>query len=213
LEDASEPVVMAVAMDGSGAVVAEGPLLALPSVEAPEVTLYVGDDSRWYLESPDQPAAVVENGAIIVVKSRTWRFACPSAVAPTQALDSPLKLRDSELLFSVSSDEEYVELRARCAGRDVNLGSRSQFYMLLTLARTRLEDVQRGVPESTSGWMYQEDLLRALDVPQTQLNIDVFRIRKQLAAAGFVDAALAIERRPSTRQLRVGVPRLRVQRI
>jgi hypothetical protein len=61
--------------------------------------------------------------------------------------------------------------------------------------------------------MYQEDLLRALDVPQTQLNIDVFRIRKQLAAAGFVDAALAIERRPSTRQLRVGVPRLRVQRI
>lgn len=212
-EDAQEPRVMVVNLETSDAVFADGPLLPLPSAEVPEVTLYVGGDGAWNLEREDTPAHVIQNRETFVAGGRTWRFSCPSAVAPTQAIQSELELRNSELIFGVSADEEYVELSARCSGRSVDLGSRSHYYLLLTLARLRLEDLQRGVPEPLCGWTYQDELLRALNVPQTQLNIDVFRVRKQLAAAGFVDAARAVERRPSTRQLRVGVSKLQIQRV
>jgi hypothetical protein len=43
-----------------------------------------------------------------------------------------------------------------------------------------------------------------------QLNIEVFRIRRQFAAAGVVDAANIVERRPRTRQLRIGTGRVSI---
>jgi len=213
VEEASAPVVMAVALDGEGAVHAEGSLLAVPSAEQPEVTLFAGVDGSWFIEYANQAPEPIQNRDSFELGGKTWRFCCPAIVAPTQAGAIALELRCAELTFAVSADEEYVELRARCGSQVVDFGGRSQFYMLLTLARTRLEDAARGVPESSAGWIYQDELVRALDCPEGQLNVDVFRVRKQLAAAGFVDAALAIERRAGTRQLRVGVSKLRVERI
>lgn len=213
VDDLSEPAVMATALDGSSTVLAEGSLLAVPSPDEPEVTVYSGNDGCWYLEREDEGKVAIRTRETFEAGGKTWRFCCPSVVVPTQAQTAPLELRNAEFDFSVSADEEYVELRARCAGRDVDLGSRSQFYMLLTLARTRLDDSGRGLPEPSTGWVYQDDLLRSLGVPQSQLNIDVFRVRRQLAAAGFVDAALVVERRPSTRQMRLGVSKLNVRRI
>jgi hypothetical protein len=43
-----------------------------------------------------------------------------------------------------------------------------------------------------------------------QLNIDVHRIRKQFAEVGVLDAANIVERRPRTRQLRIGTGRLSI---
>jgi hypothetical protein len=43
-----------------------------------------------------------------------------------------------------------------------------------------------------------------------QLNLDVFRLRRQFAALGIVDAANIVERRPRTRQLRIGTARLQI---
>jgi hypothetical protein len=112
--------------------------------------------------------------------------------------------------MAVSRDEEHVELKAECCGRPHDLGSRSHNYLLLTLARERLRDVNAGVPETSSGWMYQEALLDELAIPQTQLNIDVFRIRKQFAALDLVDPGHIIERRPRTKQLRLGTARIAI---
>jgi hypothetical protein len=46
-----------------------------------------------------------------------------------------------------------------------------------------------------------------------QLNLDVFRIRKQFALAGVRDAPSIIERRSGTGQLRIGVQRLSIERV
>jgi hypothetical protein len=43
-----------------------------------------------------------------------------------------------------------------------------------------------------------------------QLNVDVFRIRKQFADKGVLDAATLVERRP--RQLRIGTGRISIER-
>jgi hypothetical protein len=212
LTDDAPPQVMATAADGSATLRADGAILAVPSVDHPEVTLYRGKEGHWLLERHDA-VLTIENHDLFEAAGQTWRFCCPSLVPKTQAVEQPLEIRDAELWFGVSSDEEHVELHVRSAGKDIDLGSRTHNYLLLTLARARLEEVARGLPDPLCGWTYQDDLLRALGVETSQLNIDVFRIRKQFASLGFLDAANVIERRPRTKQLRVGVTRLQVARI
>jgi hypothetical protein len=116
-------------------------------------------------------------------------------------------------LFSVSRDEEHVHLHTTCGGSSFDMGARSHNYLLLTLARRRLEDAKEGTGDTACGWIYQEDLAHDPTMAPPQLNIDVFRIRKQFAAVGVVDAANIIERRPRTRQLRIGTGLLAVTQL
>jgi hypothetical protein len=54
------------------------------------------------------------------------------------------------------------------------------------------------------------DEIQALIGNGARLNVDIFRIRKQLLAIGAEDGAAIIERRPSDRAIRIGTGRLRV---
>ena len=120
--------------------------------------------------------------------------------------------------FSVSRDEEYVALVARGEHHVIDLGARAHHNVLLTLARSRLEDrkvrqaAERGAPppESSEGWVYQDELADRLAIDETHLNVAVFRCRRQLAEAGIVGAASIIERRRPTRELRLGVSRIEI---
>ena len=58
--------------------------------------------------------------------------------------------------------------------------------------------------------MFTDQLARDLDMLPSQLNVEVFRIRKHLASRGVIDAAGVIERRRSTRQLRIGTGRMEI---
>jgi hypothetical protein len=86
----------------------------------------------------------------------------------------------------------------------MEVGSRGHNYLLLTLARRRLNDAEAGLPESACGWINLEELSRDPTMAPPQLNIDVFRIRKRFATLGVIDAANLIERKPHARQLRLG---------
>jgi hypothetical protein len=46
-----------------------------------------------------------------------------------------------------------------------------------------------------------------------QLNIDVFRIRKQFSLLGVIDAASIVERRPGTHQLRIGTGAITITKL
>jgi hypothetical protein len=198
------PQVMAVPLAGGDPVIMEGDLLPLPSDEEPLVTLYRGTDGVWRSEWPDQATEIVHNGQTLEIGSRLWRFWCPESLARTAVPDQSDQARQVRLRFSVSRDEEHVGLHADTGGAPIDLGTRGHNYLLLTLARHRLNDRQSGLPETSCGWIYQDELLDALDVTAQQLNIDVFRIRKQFAELGLRDPAGIVERRPRTRQLRLG---------
>jgi hypothetical protein len=58
---------------------------------------------------------------------------------------------------------------------------------------------------------FNEDFSNDPRMTPPLLNIDVFRIRGQFAAAGVVDAADILERRPPSRQLRIGTGRLTIE--
>jgi hypothetical protein len=211
LVDESAPDVMAFPLDGADPVLMEGELLALPSSEDPRITIYRGADG-WVLERPDESITPIAHSQTVEVDGRTWKFCCPDNISKTSlvALSPELEVRHLLLSFSVSRDEEHVQLQAAWGTNTYDLGARAHNYLLLILARRRLEDAAEGLPETACGWVYQEDLEHDPSMAAAQLNIDVFRLRKQFAALGAVDAANIIERRPRTRQLRVGTGRISV---
>ena len=52
-----------------------------------------------------------------------------------------------------------------------------------------------------------------LRLPRSQVNLQVFRARKQLAEAGVGNAAALVERRQGSQQLRFGIDAIEVIRV
>ncbi len=208
LVDASPPEVMAVPVEGGEPVLLQGEFLALPSNDDPRATIYRLEGS-WVLEPQDEPVAPIRNMQVFDVAGRAWRFCCPDSSVPT-SLDMPggdLRVPELRLAFSVSRDEEHVEhvqLQVTCAGSTIDMGTRTHNYLLLTLARRRAAEAAQGLDAPNCGWIDLDELTHDPAMAPPQLNIDVFRIRRQFAGAGVLDAAGIIERRPRTRQLRIG---------
>lgn len=215
LIDDGPPSVMAVPVDGGAPVLLSGELLAVPSDDDPQVTIYRDSETPWLLERADDATTAITNSQTFMAGGRTWRFCCPEAVRDTMLATAQhdLEVRHLQLFFSVSRDEEHVALRMTCGGLTFDMGARSHNYLLLTLARRRIEDTADGLPETSCGWLYQEDLARGLHAEPTQLNLEVYRLRQQFGTLGVADAANIIERRPRTRQLRIGSPHLTVVRL
>jgi FHA domain len=213
--DDGAPGAMVVPVGEGEPVVLEGELLALPSSDDPRVTIYRSEGS-WFLEKADESTAPLTNRQTFEIEGRVWRFCCVEDTTKTTLADSStlgLEVRYLQLTFSVSADEEHVHLQMSCGGKTVDLGSRTHNYLLLTLARRRIADAAAGQPETACGWVYQDDFPNDPMMAAAQLNIDVFRIRDQFKSAGVLDAANIVERRPRTRQLRIGTGRLSVVRL
>jgi hypothetical protein len=212
LVDDAAPAVMAVPVDGGPPVLLDGELLALPTADDPRATIYRGSDGSWILEQPDESSTPITNLQSFEVAGQSYRFHCPEGFSKTALATASIELevRHLELIFNVSRDEEHVQLRIGCGLSRFDLGARAHNYLLLILARKRVEDEQEGFPDSSCGWIYLEDLAHDPSLATPQLNIDVFRIRKQFASLGVLDAANIVERRPRTRQIRLGACRISI---
>lgn len=213
--DDSAPRVMVVPLDGRGdPLFAEGDMLAVPSQDDPRATVFRASDGIWCLERDDEIAPLA-SGQIFEAGSLRFRFSCPDFVAETSTVSrrepARVDLARLRLVFRVSQDEEHVEVRAVVGDRTVELGSRGHNYLLLLLARRRMSDSAGNLKETACGWMYNDDLVRLLKTSPERLNIDIFRIRKHFAGIGLSDAAGIVERRPTTRETRIGIAALSIE--
>lgn len=225
LVDDGPPMAMAVPADGSAPVPAEDDFLALPGEDEPEVTVYRNRGGEWMMERSGSDAVRAVDGQEVVAGGRRFVLHLAEALMVTwEGQGVPISIRDAVLSFGVTRDEEHVELTVISDRRRIELGARAHFYLLLTLARVRLDDaraVESGTAgakdagasdaaESGHGWMYQDDLAEMLGLDLKHLNVVVYRCRRQLAAAGILDAADVIERRNATRQIRLGISRVEI---
>lgn len=213
VESVDAPAARALRVHGNGTVAMEGGMIPLPSANAPLAMIYTDPMQGWVLESLDEIRRV-RDLEVVEVDGEAWRLHLPveqdRTVGGGPAVE---RLADVALEFEVSADEEHISLMAMVGLRRVSLGSRSHHYALLTLARQRLHDTDTpDLPESEHGWMYHESLMRMLRLSRGQLNLLVFRARKQLADLDIQDARDLIERRPDSHQLRIGIGRLSVHR-
>lgn len=86
------------------------------------------------------------------------------------------------LSFTVSRDEEHVDLRAAVSGWEGHLGERVHHYPLLLLVRQRMHDQKRGVAADSAGWVDFPELARMLGIDTAHLRIQMFRLRRQCSA-------------------------------
>lgn len=212
LVDDAPPEAMALPLPDGPPVIADAGILALPSAEQPAATVFCDPPHGWRMELRGDVLSV-EDGRVLHLGDRAWKLVLPEALPTTweDLPDSP-SIDALQLCFAVSRDEEYVELVAVHGSRRLDLEARTHHYVLLVLARRRIEDQARSdllPPEH--GWMHQERLLDMLRSDASRLHIDIYRARRQLGEAGVLGATRLIERRPGTRMLRIGVARLDVR--
>jgi hypothetical protein len=212
--DDAAPKVMVVPLDGGAPLVVTGALLVLPTEDRPECTLYRSEGS-WYIERAHEVTSSIGNMEIFDVDGRRFRFCYPEQRLPTALATTPKQkdIRDLRVIFSVSQDEEHVELRALYRDQAIALGSRAFNYLLLTLARHRLRDIEDGVSDGDAGWICYEDYANDPSMAPAQLALDVYRIRRLFERAGIEGAAEIIQRRPRIRQLRIGTAHVQIARI
>jgi len=210
LDDASEPAVMVLGSSAEVWSLCEDGCIGLPSGERPDSQLFRDVDASWKLERPGQPTIVVRHGDRFEASGSWWRFSCPEPVGATATSEQIYSPGSATLIFSVSKDEEFVELKVESERGTLNLGSRAHNYLLLTLARTRLQDLADGVAETACGWTDKDQLAQKLSMTPEQIDGEIFRIRQHFGRYGLNDAATIVERRPRIKQLRIGWRHLKI---
>lgn len=183
--------------------------IAIPTEEQPEALLYLAQSGEWCLESEAGVQRIDEHG-LFTLGGRMFRLIASRGIPATATAEEQRTLAEASLKFSVSSDEEHVEVTIEARGRGLSLGHRAHHYLLLTLARERLKHAEAGMSPGSQGWIERHDLERMLRQTQQHINLAVWRARRQFAEAGFSDAINVVERRGS--ELRIGTPRLEIVR-
>ena len=218
--EGSPPLLAALRSDGTEVGGSAGMLL-LPSEQHPLAAVLLRGES-WQLELAGETREVHDQ-ELISVSGDTYRLVLPElnpSDARTQTIMPEHSLVHARLRFRVSLDEEHVQIFVEGQHGQREISQRAFHYMLLVLARQRLEDQRRSLPDAESGWAYVDDLARKLGIDVNALNVHVHRARRvagppkdeSAAAAGpwFKDAHELIQRREG--QLRLGVGDIVIER-
>ncbi|HEX2876388.1 MAG TPA: FHA domain-containing protein [Polyangiaceae bacterium] len=212
LVDAGEPQAMAVSLETGQALLGAQGLIGLPSSKQPECTLFLAPDAVWKIERANGEVEALSDGQVIECAGQSFRFCCPSPNSAMETLSLAQDQTVPTLHFMVSSDEDFVELSLEYAERSVPLGSRSHNYLMLTLARQMLADRAANLPEASCGWMDKDELADGFKMTPQQVDGEVFRIRRHFTLHGLSESTVIIERRPRTKQIRLGLTQLRIER-
>jgi hypothetical protein len=208
VQDILPPV--AAAYSGSERRFADEGLLVLPGDDNPEVIISLDSDGAWTAERGAEVSALV-NGQSVEAGGAAWVLALPTIWSTTRLVSNERRSEDLHLLFKVSRDEEHIELEASFGEAVVHMDNRAHSYLLLTLARERIEAAQDpALPLAEHGWVYQDTLSDSLGMPGPQFNMAVFRARQQFREAGLPGADVVIERRRGSGQIRLGVANLEI---
>lgn len=211
LVDDAPPVASVLSIETGEHIFAQDGLIGLPSSEEPELSVYARADGTWVAERADR-SWELKGGDVIEAGQRRFTFKPGAVVSATTSgqLDQPVP-HNIALEFVVSRNEEHVDLTIVHQARRIPLKPRAHIYVLLTLARLRARDQQaEQLPATSHGWVEQEKLLSMLACSQTQLAVDIYRARRQFGKAGILDSAQVVERRMTSHELRLGVPKFSI---
>lgn len=210
LTDDSPPVAVARPVEGEPLFPREG-VLCLPEQGDPEYFIFEDDPGiwpgRWFVESRDGSCRRLRDREELCSGGRIWRIELPLTWERTSRLDEgAIRIADIGLRIRVSSNEEHVEITIWHAGTEIPLPPRSHGYLLATLARQRVYDAtQPRLSEADHGWIYVPELMRMLETSEMMINVYARRARVQFQEANVIDADSLIERRRTSREIRLGV--------
>lgn len=212
VEDLSAPVARLEPIDKQGEPVILELGALLPNETHPEMTIFMNAQGNWVCESAHD-LTLLEDGQLISAGTKHWLFRSnqPDQITRDDS-NSQNHSNNTLAVFHVSQCEEHVSLKLTNGTDEFDLNERIHHYLLLTLARQRLEDIQQGLDPDAQGWVDMPQLTRMLGIDDSHANIQVYRARRQLMKCS-PDKGLDInivERRSG--DLRFGLPHIQVQR-
>jgi len=189
-------------------------VLLLPDDATPRASV-CARDGHWELDI-NGGSCRVQDGEVVRVSDLSFELELPCidpAAIATHSYRHQLSILGARIHFQVSQDEEFVSVSFTTGSTTTALRPRAFHYLLLILARARLEDTAAGVSEAEAGWLYADEVARRRCVSVEDTNVDICRARKQIAqSCQFVDAVHIIERRSGTGHLRLGVAAISIER-
>ena len=185
----------------------QGDVFALPDDSEPELSLYMDRDGRWLAESADGEPTEVNDGDTLSAGGRRWMVSFGDPGASTVPARPALRMLDRiHLHIRRSADHQRVDVQVQLDEQQRTLKPRAHHLLLAALAEVRVADRDNpNLSEAEAGWVHREDLCRELGVGTERLRLDVYRIRKDLAAADIQGAGNIVERRAVTGQMRLGI--------
>ncbi len=195
------PQMMAIGARSGRKIVAQGGILALPSEDQPELTIFEVQQEGWCVESESGQRDAIEDLDTVQCDGETWRIQLPIEAEGTPLVQANMTLRNTQFLFRSWPDREAVGLDLVCRGDTISLIPREHLKILLQLARFRSEESappQR--PGFEPGWRTLEELAADLKMSVNAVNVSTFRARRQLTEAGLVDASRIVQVRRGLRR-------------
>lgn len=155
----------------------------LPNEDNPKATIYQLNNGQWVLSKDNIEAIICANGIVDLTPYGQWRLLemAPLQVTQDQALEVTKFLDTATFHFFVSQDEEEVLLKINYQGNTFDLGVRAHHYLALLMARKRIEDAKASLPYHTQGWHYKDVLQKMMRIDPLYINLQIFRIKKQLS--------------------------------
>lgn len=173
---------------------------AFPDNENPSLFIYPSDN-EWKLEENGKIENLtanlkytIDNEEFIFIENKTLEDTMDMGFGATEAY----------FQFILSSDEEHIRLKLITKNQEIDLGERVHNYILLALARKKLQDNDAGYVIADQGWLTIDDLLDELskelnkDIDIYYLNLKIHRIRKLILDIKHYGSLFSniIERRP-----------------
>ncbi|HMA96238.1 MAG TPA: FHA domain-containing protein [Polyangiaceae bacterium] len=182
-------------------------LVVLPDESHPVVTIFQGLDG-WY-EEREGAVRQLTDFAKIQIEDQIWSIELPPPGAETAQtglarMGGWANFDDLFLRFDVSRDRESIVLFITAGSDSRAITNRAYHELLLVLAEARIASATDGTPELEQGWLHTDELCRRIAGDVSKVNVDVFRARQQLDQLGIIESHRIVERRPNTRQLRLG---------
>jgi len=128
-------------------------------------------------ETSDGPKALA-GGDLVQLDQDVWRLVCLAELQSTLVPSGFTCMK-----FEASLDEEHIRLSLTRGSQALDLGERNHHYLLLMLARQRLQDAEAGFDPHAQGWIDFDSLVDMLRLDKAHLNIQIFRLRKQFEEA------------------------------
>lgn len=152
-------------------------LLPLDNVE---IMVYLAEGGQWFCDA-GEGGNILTSGDKVGHDGLFWQFseARTSDITATESTAPPPD--DIQFHFQVSQSEEHVSLNLVVDNRVIDFGERSHHYLLLLMARQRLEDQAKGLDVAEQGWIKKDVLIKMLGMEEQHINIHICRFRKQVA--------------------------------
>lgn len=208
--DLAPPGPVFIAPDGAP-VFAEQGVLSAPPGDHPTVMVHRDGSGLWTVVHEDGSQAPAPQESQLLIGGQTWRLLCPAQLPSTARLEVACAIDQLALRFFVDDLGRTSRIEALLNGVAARLEPRAFHPTLLELARARVADAERGLDPDEQGWLHREHFFERLGHDEGDLNVMIFRIRRQFAQLDVQNSSHIIERHPPSARLRLGIPDVQIR--